>query len=60
MAAGVIAIGVSVLINALMNLAPWPIALLVGVLAVPVAPMAKDLTSALSAAARAVKAGKIV
>jgi hypothetical protein len=59
-AAGVIAIGVSALINALMNIAPWPIALLVGVLAVPVAPLAKDLTSALSAAMRAVKAGKIL
>jgi len=57
--AGVIAVGLAVAAGALLNSAAAPIdlrvAALVGLLAVPIAPIAKDLVSALTSAAQAVK-----
>ena len=56
--AGVVAIILAVGSNWVFNLTnPW-IAFLVGLIAVPLAPVAKDLTTAISAAAGALKGGK--
>lgn len=55
--AGLIALGLALAAAALLTRPiNWSAAVLVGVLAVPIAPIAKDLVSALTAASRAVKA----
>ena len=58
-AAAIAAIGLSfVAAWAFDQLERWPIALLIGLLAVPFAPIAKDLVSSLQAAASALRAGR--
>lgn len=64
--AGLVALGLALVAQGLWikagggsnTAASWGMAVAVGLLAVPVAPVAKDLTSALSAAMRALKAAK--
>ena len=57
--AGVIAVALALAASQLVpNPYGWRGALLIGVLAVPIAPIAKDLVSALTAAAKAVGAGR--
>jgi hypothetical protein len=54
--AGVIAVGLAVVAGMFMTPpVGWEIAILVGLLAVPIAPIAKDLVSALTAASQAVR-----
>jgi hypothetical protein len=53
--AGLIAVGLSVAATTLMKMDPW-IGVMTGLLSVPIAPLAKDLTSSLTAAVGAVKA----
>lgn len=59
-AAGVVAVGLALAANAMMGSQDYVAAVAVGLVAVPVAPVAKDLTSALSAAMRALKAARAV
>jgi hypothetical protein len=57
--AGFVAVGLSLLAAwALEEFDQWPVALLVGLLAVPFAPIAKDLVSSLQAAAATLRATK--
>ena len=63
MLAGVLCIALSIAARAIWDVSgesppPWWVAVAVGVLAVPIAPVAKDLTSSLTAAMRALKLGK--
>ena len=63
MLAGGLCIALSIAARAIWDVSggsppPWWVAVAVGILAVPIAPVAKDLTSSLTAAMRALKLGK--
>jgi len=56
--AGIFSIGLAYLAMWALNWDRWALALVVGLLAVPLAPIAKDLASSLQAAAAAMRAAK--